>query len=89
VADIVGRIEAKEKAVAGGRCVGPFEIRSGPYGLYMFKKDAVKKNFVSVPEGVNVDSLTVAAATALFQAGLQAKARSKQFKNNIKQSKEE
>jgi hypothetical protein len=55
----------------------------------MFKKDAVKMNFVSVPEGVNVDSLTVAAATALFQAGLQAKARSKQFKNNIKQSKEE
>jgi len=89
VADIVGRIGAKEKAVASGHSVGPFEIRNGPYGLYMFKKDAVKKNFVSVPEGVNVDSLTVAAATALFQAGLQAKARSKQFKNNIKQSKEE
>jgi DNA topoisomerase-1 len=88
VADIVGRIEAKEKAVAGGRSVGPFEIRSGPYGLYMFKKDAVKKNFVSVPEGVDVGALTVAAATALFQAGLQSKARSKQFKNNIKQSKE-
>jgi DNA topoisomerase-1 len=89
VSDIVGRIEAKTKAVAGGRCVGPFEIRSGPYGLYMFKKDAVKKNFVSVPEGVDVGALTVAAATALFQAGLQSKARSKQFKNNIKQSKEE
>ena len=89
VADIVGRIEAKEKAVAGGRSVGPFEIRNGPYGLYMFKKDAVKKNFVSIPEGVDVGSLTAAAATALFQAGLQAKARSKQFKNNIKQSKEE
>ena len=46
----------------------------------MFKHAAAKKQFVSVPAGVNIASLTEAAATALFQAGLAAKARSQQFK---------
>jgi hypothetical protein len=36
---------------------------------------------VSVPAGVNIASLTEAAATALFQAGLAAKARSQKFKS--------
>jgi hypothetical protein len=79
VADIIKKLEAKTATAAEGRTVGPFEIRKGPYGLYMFKKDAVKKQFVSVPEGVNLDTLTAAACTVIFQKGLEAKARARAF----------
>jgi topoisomerase IA-like protein len=77
--DIIKRLDEKGAAAAGARVVGGFEIRVGPYGPYMFKKDAVKKQFVSVPSGVDIDTLTVAAATAIFQAGLAAKARARNF----------
>jgi len=76
---IIKRLDEKGVAAAGARVVGGFEIRVGPYGPYMFKKDAVKKQFVSVPSGVDIDTLTVAAATAIFQAGLASKARAKNF----------
>jgi hypothetical protein len=76
---IIKRLDEKGAAAAGARVVGGFEIRVGPYGPYMFKKDAVKKQFVSVPSGVDIDTLTVAAATAIFQAGLASKARAKNF----------
>lgn len=79
---IIKRLDEKGAAAAEARVVGGFEIRVGPYGPYMFKKDAVKKQFVSVPSGVNIDGLTVAAATAIFQAGLAAKARAKNFGSN-------
>ena len=77
---IIERISAKLTTASDVKQVGQYEIRNGPYGLYMFKHAAVKKQFVSVPAGVNIASLTEAAATALFQAGLAAKARSQQFK---------
>jgi DNA topoisomerase-1 len=77
--DIIKRLEEKGVAADGARIVGGFEIRVGPYGPYMFKRDVAKKQFVSVPAGVNLDTLTVAAATALFQAGIAAKARAKNF----------
>lgn len=78
--DVIGRLDAKVSAETDSKQIGPFEIRKGPYGLYMFKRDAVKKQFISVPSGINIDELTVAAATTVFQKGLEAKARSKQFK---------
>ena len=78
--EIIERLQTKVAAETDSKQVGPFEIRKGPYGLYMFKRDAVKKQFVSVPSGINIDELTVAAATTVFQKGLEAKARSKQFK---------
>ena len=60
--------------------LGPFEIRVGPYGPYMFKSEVAKKQFVSVPAGVNIETLTEAGAMAIFQAGLQANARKKAYK---------
>ena len=77
--DIIKRLDEKGVAAAGARVVGGFEVRVGPYGPYMFKRDAVKKQFVSVPAGVNIETLTVAAATAIFQAGIAAKARAKSY----------
>jgi len=78
---MIERISAKLTSVSDAKQVGQYEIRNGPYGLYMFKHAAAKKQFVSVPAGVNIMSLTEAAATALFQAGLAAKARSQKFKS--------
>lgn len=79
VGDILQKLEAKIAAVASGTSIGPFDIRKGPYGLYMFKRDAVNKQFVSVPAGINIHTLTPAAATVLFQKGLETKAKGKAF----------
>ena len=61
--------------------VGPFEFRKGPYGIYMFKKDvsANLRKFVTVPASVNLKSLNAASATAIYQAGLQQKAKAKAY----------
>jgi hypothetical protein len=73
------KFRAKQQSMLGA--VGPFEFRKGPYGVYMFKKDisANMRKFVTVPAGVNVKTLTPAAATALYQAGLQQKAKAKAY----------
>jgi len=68
----------KQEAAAGKR-IGQFEIKKGPYGLYMYKWAAAKKEFVSVSAGTNVDELTEGGCIALFQFGLQQKAKSKAY----------
>jgi len=47
--------------------------------LYMYKWAAAKKEFVSVSAGTNVDELTEGGCIALFQFGLQQKAKSKAY----------
>ena len=61
------------------KVIGDFEFRKGPYGNYMVKQSAVKKQFVSVPDKINLDELTIVNCIAMFQNGLQQKAK---FKNN-------
>jgi DNA topoisomerase-1 len=53
--------------------LGPFEFRRGPYGIFMFKTDAPKKQFVNVPSTINPVVLTEEAAVKIFQTGLQIK----------------
>ena len=51
--------------------VGPYTIRRGPYGLYMFKAvpGAKKKpTFVSLPEGIEWASLTPESAEQIYKA---------------------
>jgi hypothetical protein len=55
----------------------------------MFKRDVAKKQFVSIPKGVNVDALTEAAAIVIYQGGLAAKARSKSYGDQRNDSKKE
>lgn len=62
--------------------LGSYEFRRGPYGTYMFKKDAVKKQFVSIPAGVDPKSLTVEAAIKIYQTGLQTKAKAKSYQKS-------
>ncbi len=74
-------IETKLRSAGSAtlKAVGQFEIRNGPYGMYMFKPAAAKKQFVSVPASVKIDELTEVACIAIFQNGLQQKAKSKAY----------
>ena len=78
--DTLEAIVQKFQATASNvlRQVGQFEIRSGPYGPYMFKKDITgpKRAFVSVPAHVNIQEVNEAQLIAIFQHELQNKARS-------------
>lgn len=73
------KLGAKKASVL--HTLGPFEFRRGPYGVYMFKKDVTGKarKFVGLPSGVDPKVLTLAATTALYQSGIQQKARAKAY----------
>jgi len=67
----------QEKATAPPvRVLGPFQVRTGQYGPYLMKaaggKD--KPQFVNIPAGTDLDSLTAQQAGEIFEAGLKAKA---------------
>jgi DNA topoisomerase-1 len=75
------KFKAKRESVL--HSLGPFEFRRGPYGVYMFKKDVIGKarKFVGLPSAVDPKVLTLEAATALYQAGIQQKAKAKAYGN--------
>jgi DNA topoisomerase-1 len=81
VETIQAKLKAKQESVL--HTVGPFEFRRGPYGIYMFKKDIVGKGrkFVGLPSAVDPKVLTLEAATALYQSGLQQKAKARAYGN--------
>ena len=62
--------------------IGPFEFRTGQYGVYMFKSDTTGKarKFVSIPSGVDPKTLTQEAAVKIYQAGLKTKATAGAYK---------
>jgi hypothetical protein len=59
------------------RRIGDFEFRNGPYGVYMFKVSAKKKEFVSIPANLveTLEDLTEGGCVAIFQHGIQLKAK--------------
>ena len=67
-------LEAKE---AGGSAVlatfASYVIRNGPYGPYIMKTSVQKKQYVSLPKGVDPAALTEKEVAALYQLGLQSK----------------
>jgi DNA topoisomerase-1 len=70
---IQNRLLEKEQSVL--HTIGSFEFRKGPYGVYMFKKEAGGKKpiFVSIPEGLDPKVLTLEAVTKLYSAGAEQK----------------
>ncbi len=76
---VAAKLEAKSSAAL--HTLGAFEFRTGPYGVYMFKKDLVGKarKFVGLPSGVDPKTLTQEAAIKLYQTGLQNKAKAAAF----------
>lgn len=78
VAILIAKIETKSASFI--RKLGDFQFNTGPYGPYMFKTAGVaKKVFVSIPEDVDILTLSEDAATALYKIGLEAKARKRHF----------
>jgi DNA topoisomerase I len=73
---IIEKLEAGAANVL--RVVGDFEIRTGPYGPYMFKRSVTgpSRKFVSVPKEVTIEEVNEAQLIAIFQNELQKKARS-------------
>ncbi len=73
---IQNRLLEKEQSVL--HTIGAFEFRKGPYGVYMFKKEAggKKPTFVSIPEGLDPKALTLEAATKLYTTGAEQKKQS-------------
>ena len=77
---LAAKFEAKTKSAL--HTLGPFEFRTGPYGVFMFKKDltGTARKFVNVPSGVDPKVLTQEAATKMYQTGLQQKAKGQAYK---------
>ena len=77
---ICSKLRAKSQAAL--HTLGQFEFRTGPYGVFMFKKDLTGKarKFINVPSGVDPKSLTNEAAIKIYQTGLQQKAKGQAFK---------
>ena len=71
--DLAVKLAAKSKASKPVR-IGVYEFRVGPYGPYMFKTDLKTKKFVSVPKGIDANTLTVKSAEAIYKSGLEAAA---------------
>jgi DNA topoisomerase-1 len=64
--DVTPRLLAAPDAV--DHTVGPFKIRKGSYGLYMFRTGSKgKPTFVGIPEGTPYSTLTVEGAEALYK----------------------
>jgi DNA topoisomerase-1 len=58
-----------------------YEIRSGPYGPYIYKTTLKTRVFASLPKDIKVDALTEADAATLYKAGVEAK---KAARKNLK-----
>jgi hypothetical protein len=73
------KFDAKKQSVS--HTVGPFEIRTGQYGMFMFKPALTGKSrkFVSIPTGVDPKTLTQDALVKMYQADIQGKARGQAF----------
>ena len=79
--NIVVKIQAKQENPT--RTVGPFQIKTGPYGPYLMKAGQGAKGkpqYVSIPKETNIESLTAQQAGEIFEAGLKAKSNYKKFK---------
>jgi DNA topoisomerase-1 len=70
---------AKLKADTVDHTVGPFKIKKGPYGLYMYRvsSNGKKPDFVSLPPETEWSALTVEGAEQIY----------KNFKSKTKESK--
>ena len=80
---VIVKLKAKQENPT--RMVGPFQIRTGPYGPYLMKVGAAANNskkpqYVSIPAGTDLDALTAQEAGVIFEAGLKAKASMRKFK---------
>lgn len=68
------RFEAKKEGASGTiKQFKEYVIRTGQYGPYIMKTTLKKTQFVSLPKGVNHESLTEKEVEAIYKLGLESK----------------
>jgi len=84
---ILEKLEAKKATGSGGsggsgvlKTFKEYEIRTGPYGPYIYKTTLKNRLFASLPKDIKVDALTDTDAAVLYKAGLDAKKKKFQKK---------
>jgi DNA topoisomerase I len=74
---VLEKLEAKKAGGSAGSGVlktfKEYEIRTGPYGPYIYKTTLKNRLFASLPKDIKVDALTDTDAAVLYKAGLEAK----------------
>ena len=69
---IITKIQGKQENPT--RTIGPFQVKTGPYGPYLMKTGGKgKPQYVSIPKGTDIESLTAQQAGEIFETGLKAK----------------
>jgi DNA topoisomerase-1 len=66
--EIVAALVAKSGVEAFQKVVGDFTVKRGPYGLYFYKTSLKKPRFVSLPTGVDPDTVSSSDLLALYSA---------------------
>ena len=78
----IERFETKQNGGTGVlKQFKEYVIRTGQYGPYIMKTSLKKAQFVSVPKGIDISSLTEKEVETLYKTGLESK---KQWKANKK-----
>ena len=69
----IERFNAKKDAKKDVKKFKEYEIRTGQYGPYIMKTTLKKPQFISIPKGINIDTLTEKDVDALYKAGVTKK----------------
>lgn len=67
------RLEAKSTNAGPLKQFKEYVIRTGQYGPYIMKTSLKKPQFVSLPKGITIETLTEKEVEALYKAGLESK----------------
>ena len=77
---ILEKIKVKSESLL--HTAGEFEVRKGPYGNYIMKKQTIKgkkPKFVSIPSDLNPKELSLEALKTLYENGSTAKKKFKKY----------
>lgn len=69
--EAIEKIDNKASSIV--RTFQKYEIRRGQYGLYMFRTNVQKKEFVNVPDDTDIQQLTDETVKTLYETQLTAK----------------
>jgi topoisomerase IA-like protein len=74
---IIERLEEKKRTKQSEKAFEGYSIRTGPYGPYIVKTSLKTPQFVSLPKGIQIDTLTQKEVEYLYKTGLQSKLEAK------------
>ena len=69
----IERLEAKKNVIAPLKQFKEYVIRTGQYGPYIMKTSLKKPQFISLPKGITVETLTEKEVDALYKLGQETK----------------